>query len=868
MDFNPLSFALGFGAGTGLSLVAWLSRQQLANLQKSTGERIDSTRELMGRAADERYTRDLLVFLQRRHVAGHLFNLSEVLLEPRLVPPPPPVTPRLDEVEARDIFQVVPLIHDLPYSYAPYNIETMGLVDLTAGDRHIAILGIDGIGKSTTLTTLALMALGVVSFETLEDLTAQAIQEEEGDLTEEQRKQRAREREEMQARALEKTEEAYARQRGLFIARDQDRKTMAEERLALTDLVPILVDLRDLVFDPEAFGRKDNTLDPAEPLIRAVQRQVSGAAARFVGSVLYSVLEAGRALVLLDGYDELSPGARETYFFWLQQFVAQYGANMIVIAGPAEGYDPLMTLGFTPTFLRAWREDEYERLVRRWGEAWAHHSGTHPVSETLQRLTIDNRARPILDVSLKLWTGLADDAREIGRIGWYDALIHRRLSDEALHDVLASLAVSVMEAQQPLPGAELLANLTSEDSADGAKRSKLDDVLDALVADGFLIRLDGDRYTFAHTLLASYLASTMLSSDAPAQVAAVALEPAWQNALTFAAAQIDLLPAIQRRMEVTPDLLFGTLFGLVRWVPDAPPNAPWRGELFRRLGLALLAEQQYPYVRERAMASMVAAREPNVLFIFRQALKSTNPDVRRLGCIGMGALGNEDAINELAAMMGDSDLDVKLAAALALGAIGTEEAIEIMIHGLFQGDPELQRAIAEAMAALPGEGHDTLREAISKGKAEIRRAAVFGLSRVGQPWAISELYRAMFEDTAWLVRNAAEEAFLAAGSPDRIGPEAHPEADTLAWMVEWANARGQSTPAGEASRQILIRVLQEGAPPHKVLAAQTLGRLGHVAGVKSLYAALRDGDESVRGAAYSALAELQMQVGRPLPGLV
>ncbi|MCD4686639.1 MAG: HEAT repeat domain-containing protein, partial [Anaerolineae bacterium] len=638
--------------------------------------------------------------------------------------------------------------------------------------------------------------------------------------------------------------------------------------LALTDLVPILVDLRDLVFDPEVFGRSGDMLDSAEPLVRAVQRQVTGGTARFVGTVLYAVLEAGRALVLLDGYDELSASARETYFFWLQQFIAQYGDNMVVIAGPAEGYDPLVTLGFTPTFLRAWREDEYARLVQRWSQAWTQHSGQRPADDTVNRLTIDNRARPILDVSLKLWTGLADDARQLGRIGWYDALVHRRLADDEQREALALIAVRLMEAQQPLSGADLHAIFAPEDDAEGSSRPPQDDVLKPLVAAGFLVSFDDGRYGFAHTLLASYLASTTLSADAPAQVIAVALEPVWQNALTFAAAQIDLLPAIQQRMEATPDLLFSTLFGLVRWVPDAPPNAAWRGELFRRLGLALMADQQYPYVRERAMASMIAAREPNVVYIFRKALTSDNPDIKRLGCVGMGALGSEEAINELAAMMGDDNRDVQLAAALALGAIGTSEAIEIMIHGLFQGDTELQRAIAEALAALPGEGQNTLREAVLKGEIEIRRAAVFGLSRVGQPWAITALYRTMFEDEQWFVRSAAEEAFLAAQSAEREGPHAHPEADTLAWMVEWADARGQNTPAGEASREVLIRVLQEAEPPYRMLAAQTLGRLGHVASLKPLYAALRDGDEDVRCAAYTALADLQMQLGQPLPGLV
>ncbi len=67
---------------------------------------------------------------------------------------------------------------------------------------------------------------------------------------------------------------------------------------------------------------------------------------------------------------------------------------------------------------------------------------------------------------------------------------------------------------------------------------------------------------------------------------------------------------------------------------------------------------------------------------------------------------------------------------------------------------------------------------------------------------------------------------------------------------------------------MLVRVLQEGQTLYRIMAAQTLARLGHVPALKPLYAALRDRDPAVRGAAYEALAEIQMRLGEPLPGLV
>jgi HEAT repeat protein len=325
---------------------------------------------------------------------------------------------------------------------------------------------------------------------------------------------------------------------------------------------------------------------------------------------------------------------------------------------------------------------------------------------------------------------------------------------------------------------------------------------------------------------------------------------------------------MQRKLSEPPDLMYSELFGMVNWVPDAPQDASWRGELFKRLAAALIAPAQYPEVRARAIASLIATRDESVLFILRQALRMPDASIQQLACLGIGALGDGEAINDLEAMLSSTDRKVQLAAGLALGALGTEAALELMAQGLVSGSPELRRAIAEALAALPGEGHDILRDGIEDADVELRRSVVYGLSRVQAPWALSTLYRAMIEDAQWYVRSAAEEAFMNARSPERAGPRMYPEADALRWLVEWTAQRGESVPAGPNARQVLIQALQEGDPLYKATAAKTLGELGHVPALKPLYGALRDRDDDVRSAAYAALAELQVRLGDRLPGLM
>ena len=77
----------------------------------------------------------------------------------------------------------------------------------------------------------------------------------------------------------------------------------------------------------------------------------------------------------------------------------------------------------------------------------------------------------------------------------------------------------------------------------------------------------------------------------------------------------------------------------------------------------------------------MASRDKNVGFILRQALRSPDAQVRRLGCVGLGALGDGEVIKDLGSMLTDADPDVQLAAGLALGAIGSEAALETMLAG-------------------------------------------------------------------------------------------------------------------------------------------------------------------------------------------
>jgi len=875
MRFDFISFLLGFVSASVVFFILYRMRAQLGAARRNLEAQAGAAGKSLSNTAEGRYTRAIIQTMDTYHAAGEIVKLSEIYIEPRFIGPAPLVDP--NEEKASTVFHVVPQLHEFPAAYAPYNLPTLSIGDLRSGERHLALLGMPGAGKSTTLAILGLVAAGVIVPPALDLMADPVFDEELKGLPPDEQEKRIRQREELQRRALAQLQNAQA---NVQKNKEKDKSPEVQHKTVdFSTLLPILVHMRDIDLRPEAFGvdatqkaAKARPVDPAEPLVRAIQQQIGGVAASFAPRVLYKRLNEGTAMVLIDGYDELPPALRAEKLEWLARFIEIYGANFIVVAGPHTGYDPLLAAGLSPCFLRAWSDADYDGLVAHWGKAWTEYASNTkgvaaPDEKVLKRLGVNNRGRLPLDVTFKIWAALSNDEKEQGRRGWYDFFVRRYLPNADLRPTYEKLAAALLDNDgQPLSRDQIKAVLAPPAPAEGApaaaQPANIDELVNRVIGGALLTGWAGGSYGFCHPLVGAYLAAETL---ADATVTDASAKAAWTLAIPFAAIRLPMEGAVNRHLSSPPDLMYNRLFDMVAWLLDSPTNASWRAEVFRRLAAALIGPSQYPLIRRRAMAALVATRDKGVLFVLKQALSSANALVRTLGCVGLGALGDTDPIKDLEPMLKDSDPDVQLAAGLALGAIGTDKALETMTSGLVNGEPSLRRAVAEALAALPGVGHETLREAVGASDMMMRHAAVFGLARIKSAWSLSLLYRTLLEDEQWYVRNAAEQAFQDMERPERGGIMKYPEADSLTWLVAWAAERGEGVPAGPNSRQVLIRVLQEGDPERRAAAAETLALLGHIAGLKPLYGALRDKEEKVRAAVFDSLGKLQVRMGQTLP---
>ena len=878
MGFDAQNFGIGLVAGWVSAYVVYRFRRQISFAATSARSQASNVQNYATRSADGRYIKDLIDLAQKSHLAGHYARLTDLLVEPRFIPPQELAGPPNDEV-IPSVFNIVPQVPDHPYLHAVYNLETLSIDDLATGDRALALLGLPGSGRTTALLTIALHSLGQVRFQQLEDLVQRNLDAEEAALTDKERAERVKARERIAQLAREELSEKG-------VSFDVDDR--GDEVASFNRMFPIYVHMANVNVSPDEFGSE---IDPAEPLVRAVQSQVGPITARSLPSNMYRRLNQGYALLLIDGLDDLPLAERKEKTAWLRALVDQYRDNFIIVAGTPTGYAPLAQMGLTPIHLRPWNDLDIRMLVQRWSSTWPMIGGTRrrpanrPDEATLSRARTNNRALPPADLTFKVWAALADDTEIPGTQGWLTAYLARHLpareSMETLLPQLARIAALQLDegfitlAQvENLVNSEQIAGIEDEEQADssvkgrGKKKeegSAQSRFLNMLRRSGLLVEYRGGRLQFRHHFVAAYLASLTVASMDQATLLERAETSSWSQAIAYSAMHSNIDAVVQTRLALPPDVLYKQVLDTAHWLTYAAPDVSWRGPLLKQLGNILVAPSQYPLLRERAAAALIGTRDKGVLFVFRQAARNPSPDVRMLACLGMGAVGNPEAARDLIPLLEDQVNQVQLAAAMALGAVGSQDGLQAMVISLTEGDELLRMAVAESLALVPEEGHPVLLDAITHPDMMVRRAASFGLRRVGSHWAVDALYRAFIEDDQWYVKSAAQQAFFDLQNREDRGPRRYPSIETVQWVNEWAQQQGEKVPSGEAAYQILIQALQAGEPATREMAARIIGQLGAASMAKTLYNTLRDRQAEVRSAAYRSLADLEMQIDELFP---
>lgn len=821
------SFLLGVFTA---SVFWWLmarARPLWSEARQYLRERREAAQSRRSSGAEENHRRLTLRRAQGMHLAASLFALDEILQEPLILAPPAVIIPGGPPVSEDVVTQTLPYLPAWPELAAAYNSPTLTITEALQGGRNLILTGQPGMGKTVTLAHLASLAAN-----------------------------------------------------------------RSEKLGPLQDHLPLLIHVADLRLPA------DDEKDVLKPIIEVHDAYAPVFDLGRLANLIQQAFRGGRALLLLDGYDELAAQGQKAVSDFLAVLLSAYPQTRVVITGALDNLGGLPALGFVPLAVAAWNRGRRTAFVNRWGELWAQFVSLEAWAQTgaaqvdpllLNRwLDVGEPGLTPLELTLRVWAAYAGDAVGPGVLDAISTHIRRLAPSSTPPAALDALALQVVLSSQPVfdprragawvskfeapdesvpaesPQTEAEAEQPDGRSGRAKKGGRASTpppptygLLSRMAGTGLLVTHLHNRMRFVHPVFEGYLAGRAMSDYSVSQ--GVLEQPDWTGklmALRYLAAHGDMTRLVEQVLGWSRLPMQRPLLNAARWLRDAPADAEWRGRIMSALVQVMRSEGLPLGLRGQAAAAFVLSNDPGARSLFRQLMNTLSFDVVQLCALGSGALRDAKATQTLESVLSAPSLAARRAACLALVSIGTNESLEVVAHGLLSGDDDLRRAAAEALANDPGEGHAMLKEGAALADIMVRRAVVYGLGRVDEPWAVELLQKLQVEDQQWVVRNSAAEVLERCAEMDPRVPRLLPAPSETPWIIEFAGTQGIGISPGSPATDILTAALKSENPELRLAAIPYLKKTPSEGIIPRLYDAMYSEDAVLQEAGYLALMEI------------
>lgn len=669
---------------------------------------------------------------------------------------------------------------------------------------------------------------------------------------------------------------------------------------SLHEMIPIFIHAADLGLPLKDPKKPADFLTP----ISSKLFELSGAltAGKLPGFVEYA-FQSGRALLLLDGCDELTPTGLQEVTAYLRVILRQFPRARIVTTGAPDYVDGLLALGFVPMSIMPWTTRQQREFLQVWTmlwqkyvtpEAWAQAALT-PVDPILLNrwLLEDNLGLTPLELTLKVWSAYAGDARGARPTDAIEAHLRRLLPPqaplEALYTIGAQASLNGLavfetgrarewtksfEPAAPLPSAESGTAPSEENPPEtqatpggtgplvGKKQAATPprpaSLVSQMTVSGILAAHGGSLVRFAHPIYLGFLAGKGLSA---ADAETVLKQTSWVGrtaTLRYVAAFGDATGLVNALLATEDNLLLRPRLTTARLLRDAPLKAPWRNTVMGALIQILQNEDHPAALRGQAMAALTLSGDSNTGALFRQLMMSPSNELRRLAALGAGVVRDGKSVEALIEVLATSAGAARQAACLALVELGTPQALEAIANALLRGDEQLRIAAAEALANNPVEGHETLKDGVNNQDILVRRAIVYGLARVHESWAQELLGQIPTQDEQWVVRNAAVEMLEVLQHPNPHIPQRQLSPENMPWLIEFAGKYGMGVVPGEPATDLLLLALKDDNIEYQQAALHYLRHTPTEGVLAALYPRLFGSDAEMRDGVFRVLSEMAM----------
>lgn len=802
---HQLSFWLGFLSAT---LFWWLFQQARPTFKKLRGmlrSRLERTRQKMTVSAEKRHRQNTLEWAQKQHVAAPLFSLDEILIQPRLIAPPPTISPG-DPPPPEDIVKKsLPYMPDYPAFAAEYQAQTLTLEEALQKGANIALIGPPGIGKTVTLAHFAARLA----------------------------------RKQTQDPAFNEKIPFYLHAGNLLA------------QLPADDLLATLTEALQAI----PFSQTNNRLPELVETSFANQTAflLIDGIDEFPPKDIQRLNQYFRQILEIYPETRLVVTASDQYYDGLVNLgLAPLAVNTW---GRKERIE----------FAKQWG-DMWYRFVQVADDEETEADFINPL--LLNGWLFQEKGSPSpLSFTLKVWSVYAGDVKGPSLADAYEAYLARitaripRNPRLALRNIAwqAALNQTVYFAERDAQKWTRSDDYQPLEEEEEGKASPFRVMLTPLIEHGLIRPGKDETMMFGHISLAGYLAGQVFHHAPEEEQQAFLDQPAWalkRETLLFAQTEGGVQAWITQQAS-KDDFLQRASIQSGEWLSTLPEDSPVRKTILKLFTQKINRNDIAQETRMRYAAALAITGDPQASYLFRHLLKSSRAETLAIAALGSGLFRDKSATTALINTIGHSP-EVNRAACLALVQIGTNQALNAVAEALMTGDDQLRRAAAEALANHPEEGHPALQEGSTlEDDLLVRHAVVYGLKRIDEPWAVHMLEKMQIEEGEWMVRDAAQQAFQELSQPPAYIPEPLPPLEDIPWLIAFASEEGMGLAAGASSETMLIKALEKGDEEQKIAALSLIRRKGVSDVFPALYHALYGDIPEVNRAAFETIWHLE-----------
>jgi HEAT repeat protein len=818
LSIDRLSFWIGFITGGLLIWLLGFLRPTFRQFWFSLIKEIRDVREGLTAGVEVRLRNDTLRYAQHQHLAATLFPLDDILVEPFVLAPPVPVKPGYEEASGELTESVIPYLPDWPELAAALNGPRLSLIQAMENHANLVLIGRPGSGKTVALAHLA----------------------------------------------------SLCAHQSLFTDHE-------------ASLVPLFIHASDLNLPPHEGDQPINLLS------EALSSYASTLNLPRLPAFVRSVCEEGRALLLLDGLDELAPLPLQDTAEYLLSLLNQYPLLRVVVAASTENYAQLNEAGLVPVAMAGWNKGLRREFINNWCENWEKYiapvtaTGTDEVDPQILNgwLLNENLSLTPLEFTLKVWAAFAGDLLGPGATEAIESYLRRMtVNFEDARPALEKLAIQMVSSQQSiftrnefqewLSEFELPSQPSVEDNPDlpvekqAEKTSKepahlASRMMPILLDTDLVVERANSCLTMNHPVICGYLAASgmcNIEDKNPTGFSSLRNLPDWVGkdlAVEWLAVTRDLSGLVKNYLESKDDLLFRKPLKVAHWLGRVSVNTRWRSNALRYLANFQQKEGLAIGLRARALVGFATSGDPGVLAVLHQMMASTHSQVRQLGALGCGLIQDPQSVQFINSLIGDTVSAVRYAALRALVAIGGKHALDIVASTLLHGNEDTRRAAAEALADDPEEGHELLKEGAAMDDLLVRHATIFGLKRIGEPWAKEILEKLELEDDQWVVRNTAQRIVEEMAQPNPHIPQPPRPLSETPWLIAFAGERGIGISPGKPVQSLLLQALRDGNEEQQLAALEEYRQHGDASIIPTLYSVYYGSPGELRETALNTL---------------